>query len=52
MGEEKKICLTLDEVRVLKEWFMLVVYHSDVEERDRNLVDKLSNFEKETIENK
>lgn len=52
MGEEEKktISLSIKEVLVLKEWFQVVAYHSNIEERDRKLVNKLANFEKEVIE--
>ncbi len=52
MKEEKKICLTLEEVFVLKEWFQVVAYHSNIEERDKKLVDKLAGFVKEVIKSK
>lgn len=52
MTEEKKICLTIGEVFVLKEWFQVVAYHSNIEERDRKLVDKLASFVKEVIKSK
>ena len=44
-----KICLTLKEVSVLKEWFVLVVMYSQVEQRDSDLVEKLEAFEKQQL---
>lgn len=44
-----KICLTLKEVSVLKEWFVLVVMYSQVEQRDLDLVEKLEAFEKQQL---
>lgn len=43
--EEKTIRLTIEEVLVLKEWFQVVAYHSNIEERDGKLANKLSRFE-------
>lgn len=48
----KKICLTIREVLVLKEWFGVVAFHSNIEERDKKLVNKLANFEKEFVKRK
>jgi len=47
MGEEKQICLGIQEVLVLKEWFGFIVNYSEVEKRDSDLVEKLAAFEKE-----
>ena len=44
MSKEEKICLTIQEVLVLKEWFQVVCYHSNIEERDKNLTKKLASF--------
>jgi hypothetical protein len=48
--EEQTISLTIEEVLVLKEWFQVVAYNSNIEERDGKLANKLANFEKEVIE--
>lgn len=47
MTEKKTIALTLKEVLVLKEWFGVLCYHSNIEQRDRDLVKRLGAFEKE-----
>jgi len=47
---EKSLSLNIREVLVLKEGFQLVCYHSNVEQRDRDLVKKLAAFEKEVLE--
>lgn len=43
----KVIILTIEELMVLKEWFQVVCQHSNIEERDKNLVKRLIDFEKQ-----
>lgn len=45
MEEELTVCLTIEEIFVIKRWFKVVKHHSHVEERDRTVADKLSRFE-------
>ncbi len=45
MNEENTIKLTLEEVLILKEWFRFIPLYSRVEERDKELVNKLAKFE-------
>ena len=49
MTNEKKICLDIKEVMVLKEWFGFIINYSQAEKRDTDLVKKLAAFEKEVI---
>ena len=49
MTDEKTISLSIKEVQVLKEWFGVVCYHSNIEQRDKDLVKRLADFEKEVL---